>query len=111
MDHIALLSLGAIMPPEGGRMRRLLLVGIAVLFASSMVWAEDGAAIYKSKCAMCHGAAGEGKAAPKIAGTADTKVSDVLTKGGQAKPPHTKAMAGLTDDQVKAVASYVASLK
>lgn len=92
-------------------MRRLLLLTAAVLFASSTMWAQDGSAIFKSKCAMCHGPAGEGKSAPKIAGTSESKVSDVLTKGGQAKPPHSKPMSGLTDDQVKAVAGYVASLK
>ncbi len=92
-------------------MRRVFLLTAAVLFASSMIWAEDGAAIYKSKCAMCHGPSGEGKSGPKIAGTADSKVSDVLTKGGAAKPPHTKPMSALSADQVKAVAGYVASLK
>ncbi len=92
-------------------MRKIVLLTAAVLFASSVLWAEDGAALYKSKCAMCHGPAGEGKSGPKVAGTAEAKVSDVLTKGGQAKPPHTKAMAGLSEDQVKAVAAYVASLK
>ena len=30
----------------------------AALLAGSMCFAEDGAAIFKSKCAMCHGPAG-----------------------------------------------------
>jgi mono/diheme cytochrome c family protein len=54
---------------------------------------------------MCHGAAGEGKSAPAIKGKAD--VADVITKGGLAKAPHTKAIAGLTDDQAKAIAAFL----
>ena len=92
-------------------MRRIVLLSAVVLMVSSIGWAEDGAAIFKSKCAGCHGASGEGKAGPKIAGAAESKVTDVLTKGGAAKPPHTKGMSTLTEDQVKAVAGYVASLK
>jgi len=87
---------------------------IVLLFALSMVSAmsvvaEDGAAIYKSKCAMCHGPDGAGKSGPSLKGVSAATVNDVLTKGGK-KAPHTKAMT-LTPDQVKAVADYVATLK
>lgn len=92
-------------------MRRVFLLTAAVLFAGSMMWAQDGASLYKSKCAGCHGPTGEGKVGPKIAGMSESQVGDVLTKGGQAKPPHAKPMPGLSDDQVKAVSAYVASLK
>ena len=47
--------------------------------------------------------------APKIAGSA--KVSDVLTKGGEAKAPHVKPMSTLTADQVTSLAAYVKTLK
>jgi cytochrome c553 len=73
--------------------------------------AQDGATLFKTKCAMCHGDQGQGKPpmAPKIAGSA--KVSDVLTKGGEAKAPHIKPMSALTADQVTALAAYVKTLK
>ena len=73
--------------------------------------AQDGAALYKTKCAMCHGDAGQGKpsGAPKIAGSA--KVETVLTKGGEAKAPHAKPMSTVTADQVTSLAAFVKGLK
>jgi mono/diheme cytochrome c family protein len=86
----------------------IVLAALAMLM-STAAFAEDGAALYKTKCAMCHGAAGEGKMGPAIKGK--TNVVDVITKGGLAKAPHTKAVAGVTEDQAKAIAAYVVGLK
>jgi mono/diheme cytochrome c family protein len=82
----------------------IVLAALAMMM-STAAFAFDGAADYKAKCAMCHGAAGEGKVGPKIKGS--TKVVDVLTNGGLAKAPHTKPMAGVTPDQVKAIADFL----
>ena len=76
--------------------------------------AEDGAAIFKAKCAMCHGAGGEGKSGPALKGTALTpaQIADVLTSGAPGKKaPHGKPVAGITADQAAAVAAYVKTLK
>jgi mono/diheme cytochrome c family protein len=79
--------------------------------------AEDGAALYKKKCAGCHGANGEGKPAmkaPALKGTSKSadQVADHLTKGeADSKPPHNKGISGLTDDQAKAIAEYVKTLQ
>jgi len=81
------------------------LAALAMMMSTAAFAAEDGAAIYKTKCAMCHGAAGEGKSAPAIKGKAN--VADVVTKGGLTKAPHTKAIAGVTDDQAKAIAAFL----
>jgi mono/diheme cytochrome c family protein len=89
-------------------MKRVSIVLVA-LAMSTAVFAQDGAALYKAKCSGCHGAAGEGKMGPKIAGS--TAVSDVLNTGGKAKAPHTKPFANLSADEIKAVADYVAGLK
>ena len=81
---------------------------------SGVAVAEDGAALYKSKCAMCHGAAGEGKVGPALKGTklTEAQVADLLTKGEAGKKaPHGKAVAGLTEEQAKAVATFVKGLK
>ena len=88
------------------------IAGVAVFaFMTGMAFAaEDGAAIYKAKCAMCHGADGAGKSGPALKGVSAATVNDVLSKGGK-KAPHTKGMAALTPDQVTAVAAYVATLK
>jgi mono/diheme cytochrome c family protein len=81
------------------------LTALAMMMSTAAFAAEDGAAIYKTKCAMCHGAAGEGKSAPALKGKAN--IVDVVTKGGLTKAPHTKAIAGVTDDQAKAIAAFL----
>jgi mono/diheme cytochrome c family protein len=87
-------------------MKRFAIVLAALaMMMSTAAFGFDGAADYKAKCAMCHGAAGEGKSAPAIKGKAN--VADVITKGGLAKAPHTKAVAGLTEDQAKAIATFL----
>jgi mono/diheme cytochrome c family protein len=92
----------------------IVLTIIALLSMSCVAFAEDGAAIYKAKCAGCHGADGAGKVGPAVKGTSlsDANIVDLLTKGTAGKKaPHGKGVAGLTDDQAKAVATYVKSLK
>ena len=92
-------------------MKRFVIALFVVGMLSGMTLvAEDGAAIYKAKCAMCHGPDGAGKSGPALKGVSAATVSDVLTKGGK-KAPHAKGMAALTPDQVKAVSDYVATLK
>lgn len=97
--------------------RKFLFSAAALLLAVSTVsWAQeqDGASIYKKKCASCHGASGEGKGkAPALKTTtmsADTIVSHIM-KGDMSKDPHRKPIPGLTEDQAKAVAQFVKSLQ
>jgi len=100
-------------------MKHKLLVILAVLlFTASFGWAaEDGAALYKRKCAGCHGAGGEGKPAmkaPALKGTTldASQIVQHLTKGeATSKPPHNKGIAGLTEDQAKSIAEYVKTLQ
>lgn len=89
-------------------------ISIAVLLlATSMAWAKDGASIYKSKCAGCHGAQGQGKTGPKLAGTSlgEDEIVKVLTAGGLSKAPHIKPYKGATQVNAKLVAAYVKTLK
>jgi cytochrome c6 len=100
-------------------MKHKLLVILAVLlFTASFGWAaDDGAALYKRKCAGCHGAGGEGKPAmkaPALKGTTldASQIVQHLTKGeATSKPPHNKGIAGLTEDQAKSIAEYVKTLQ
>jgi cytochrome c553 len=88
----------------------------AVLVSISMLaWlqapAQDGATLFKTKCAACHGTEGQGKppVAPKIAGS--TKTEAVLTTGGEPKAPHIKPMSSVTPEQATALAAFVKALK
>ena len=95
-------------------MKRSILTVLVLTLLSSLTWAQDGAALYKSKCAMCHGAMGEGKVGPSLQKTSMSaaQITDLLTKGAEGKkPPHGKAVAGLTADQASAIATYVGTLK
>jgi len=81
-------------------------------------WAADeGAALYKLKCAGCHGASGEGKhavKAPALKGTAldADKIAEHITKGEPtSKPPHKKGISGVTEAQAKAIAEFIKTLK
>lgn len=93
--------------------RLIALLAVPILLAS-LGWAQEGESIYKSKCAGCHGPTAEGKIGPSLK---TTKLSEddivlLLGKGNEArKMPHKRPISSLTDDQIKAVAHYIKSLK
>ena len=96
----------------------VLSLAVVLLLGSSLSWAaDDGAALYKSKCAGCHGASGEGKPAmkaPALKGTSleANQIADHITKGESgSKAPHNKGIAGLSDEQAKTIAEWVKTLK
>src|ERR1051325_7961099 len=75
--------------------------------------AQDGAALYKKRCAGCHGQSGEGKPAMKAPALKATKlqvneIAERLTKGAPtSKAPHNKGLTGLTEEQAKTLGEYV----
>jgi mono/diheme cytochrome c family protein len=99
------------------RITKMLIVLLVPALAVSVAlpaFAQDGAATYKTKCAGCHGAEGQGKVGPALKGTSLTEdqIADLLTKGNDAKKaPHKKGLSSLTADDAKAVATFVKSLK
>lgn len=80
----------------------VVLASLALMMCTAAFAAEDGAALYKAKCAGCHGAAGEGKSGPAIKGK---DVTDVLANGGK-KGIHAKPFSA-TPDQAKAIADFL----
>jgi mono/diheme cytochrome c family protein len=103
-------------------MRRKAVIGVtslvAVMASVPMLFgAEDGAALYKTKCAPCHGASGEGKPvikAPALKGTswdADRIVQHITKGEPDSKAPHNKGISGVNDAQAKAIAEFVKTLK
>lgn len=95
-------------------MKRAKSLAVTLFFLCSMAFGADGAQIFKARCAGCHGPNGEGKVGPNLK---TTKVSEddvvlLLGKGEEKrKAPHKKPFSGLTDEDIKAVAHYVKSLK
>ena len=77
--------------------------------------ADDGAAIYKAKCAACHGADATGKPAAKIPSLVSDEAKkasdDELTKAVTEKPEHPSMVKSLAPDQVNMVVSFVRSLQ
>jgi mono/diheme cytochrome c family protein len=96
------------------KMFALFLILSLTLSVALPAFAADGAATYKAKCASCHGPDGAGKIGPALKGSSltDAQITDLLTKGNDAKKaPHKKAITGLSDEDAKAVAEYVKTLK
>jgi mono/diheme cytochrome c family protein len=95
----------------------VLLVAITLIACFTLaqpVFAQDGAATYKAKCAVCHGPEGQGKVGPALKGTSLSadQIADLLTKGNDAKKaPHKKPLSSLSADDGKAVAAFVKTLK
>lgn len=99
--------------------RSPIVLAASLLLAGSICFAEDGAAIYKSKCAMCHGPTGSPSAGmaksmgikpvsdPSMSALTVAQISAAV-KNGKGKM---HAIAGLTDPQVAAVAAYFKTLK
>jgi mono/diheme cytochrome c family protein len=81
--------------------------------------AEDGQALFKAKCAMCHGADAAGKTpmgqklqikdlrAPEIQKQSDAELSQAIAKGKGKMPPQESR---LTKDQLAAVVAYIRGL-
>ena len=94
----------------------LVKVGTLLLTGSFALCAEDAAALYKRRCAGCHGAQGEGKPAMKAPSLKATKldadrITAHLTRGEAAsKPPHNKGISGLKPEDARAIAAYVKTL-
>jgi mono/diheme cytochrome c family protein len=94
-------------------------VAFAVLLSVSLpAHAQDAAALFKSKCAGCHGADGTGSAMGKkmgahdftsadVQGMTDAQLADTITKGKNKMPKY----ASLSPDEVKGLVAYIRTLK
>jgi mono/diheme cytochrome c family protein len=96
----------------------VLIVTIALalfILIPNLSWAaEDGAAIYKAKCAACHGADGAGKPAAKIPALKSDdmkkKSADDITSFLGSNLKHAGVAKALNPDQTKAVVDFVVGL-
>jgi cytochrome c6 len=99
-------------------LRRVLLVALLIsLVFSNIAFAQSGADVYKTKCAMCHGPDGKKEnpgmgvkalTSPDIQKMSDADLITVVSKGKGKMPGY----AGkLTEDQIKQVVAHVKTLK
>ena len=89
---------------------------ILILTLAPMAFAADGAAIYKAKCATCHGADGKGQSpmgkkmnlrdlgSPEVQKQTDQQLYD-WTAVGKGKMPAYKDK--LTNDEIKALVVHM----
>ncbi len=86
-----------------------------VVIPLSLWAAENGSELYANKCAMCHGDKGEGKASglPAVKGIAKTEEQLVafLMKGESGKTMHAGPISDLKEEQAKAIAAFIKTLK
>ena len=96
-----------------------MLVLLGFLAVARPAMADDAAALYKSKCQVCHGADGKGSPAGQRLGVKDFQSPDVAkqtddelfkaTKEGKGKMP--KYEGKLTDDQIKSLVKFIRQMK
>lgn len=92
----------------------LLACGILAIGSLSAA-AQDAAATYKAKCAMCHGPEGKGGkmgtkdfASPEVQALSDADLAEAISKG---KAPKMPAYEGkLKDAEIKDLVAYVRGL-
>jgi mono/diheme cytochrome c family protein len=87
------------------------------LVLPNLSWAADeGATVYKAKCAMCHGVDLAGKPSANIPSLvsdrakqeSDADLTDMIANGGKEKKAmHAFVNKGVTPDQVKMVVAYI----
>jgi len=104
------------------KLMKLVILIVMIALALFLIWpnlswaADDGATVYKTKCAACHGADLAGKPAAKIPSlvsddakkASDDELTDMIANGGKDKKAmHAFANKGVTPDQVKMVIAYI----
>ena len=103
-------------------MKKVLIVAVAAWFAASIsAFGASGADLWKANCAKCHGADGAGKtpmgkklnikdySTQSVSDEAITKaLKEGVKEGGKLVM---KPATGLSDDDVKALAAHMKSLK
>ena len=104
-------------------MTNTIIATLALVVSAGLSWAgaPEGKEIYTAKCAPCHGANGEGKAAiakmynvtqrplasKEVQARTDEELKQVILKGqGKMKP-----VAGVTEKQAADVVAFVRTLK
>ena len=90
------------------------LVLVAAFIFSTVAYA-DGAVVFKQKCIACHGANATGArdlTSPVVQKLTDEQLFDFIANGGPSKKPaHTFKAKGLSDADIKAIVTYIRTIK
>jgi len=102
------------------KMAIILALAVLVMLAAPAAFADDAsAALYKSKCAMCHAADGSGDTpmgkktaahdfrSPEIQKMTDAELVELTAKGKNKMPAYDKK---LTADEIKGLVAYIREL-
>ncbi|MGH7485593.1 MAG: c-type cytochrome [bacterium] len=90
----------------------LLTLVLSMMFATVAMAAEDGAALYKAKCAACHGPDGKKMAKADLSSAAVQGKTDAdLAKFVAENPKHNFTKKGVSDEQIKAIVTFIKTLK
>src|SRR3954464_8088232 len=94
-------------------------LAVAIVTLSSVPSrADESATLYKSKCAMCHGADGKGETpagkkmgvhdfgSPEVQGMKDAEIASAIADGKNKMPAYKKSLSA---DQIKDLVTYVRS--
>jgi cytochrome c6 len=95
----------------------LLACGLVAACASP-AFADDAAATYKAKCAMCHGPDGKGTAvgtkmgardfaSPEVKAETDAQLNEIITKGKGKMPSYS---GKLKDSEIKDLVTHIRGL-
>jgi mono/diheme cytochrome c family protein len=100
--------------------RKALPLAFCLLLFSASLWAQgDGASLFKSKCAACHGADGSGNtavgkslkirdlASADVQKQTDAELTALITNGKGAMPSYKDKLSG---DQIKDLVGFVRQL-
>jgi len=112
-------------PLEPTKMRKvpvygmfLLLILLSCFFVANSYAADNGSATFAAKCAMCHGADGQGKtpmgakfniknlAAPEVQKQSEAELSQTIAKGKNKMPAYDSK---LTKEEIAQVSTFVKS--
>ena len=92
---------------------------VAVILSVPLsVRAQDASALFKSKCAGCHGADGTGSAmgkkmgahdftSPDVQKMSDAELADIITNGKNKMPKY----GSLKPEEIKGLVAYIRTLK
>src|SRR4051794_41180514 len=101
-------------------MRKLIMLLCSVAILAAPLAMADGAAVFKAKCASCHGADGAGQTgmgkamklrdlgSPEVQKQTDAELTTITTDG-KAKMPAYKGK--ISNDEIKQVIAFMRTLK